>query len=118
MRNESPEEYDHTKDMRPQDLDRVTVTLPSDLVREIDRREKNRSRFVADAIRREIDRRRRAELRRSLQNPHPEGAELADMGLDDWSRGLPDEDVSALVDHSAGTPVRWLPGEGWVKAPK
>lgn len=28
---------------------RVTVTLPMDLVRDIDRREKNHSKFVADA---------------------------------------------------------------------
>src|SRR5580704_10001092 len=37
----------------------------------IDWREKNRSRFVAEAVRRELDRRRRAELRRSLNDPHP-----------------------------------------------
>ena len=36
-------------------FERVTVTLPEELVRDIDRREKNRSRFVAEAIRREVD---------------------------------------------------------------
>ena len=56
-------------------IERVTVTLPNDLIRDIDRREKNRSKFVADAVRNELDRRRREELRRSLQNPHPETAE-------------------------------------------
>lgn len=35
-------------------LERVTVTLPQDLVRDIDRREKNRSKFVAEAVRREL----------------------------------------------------------------
>ena len=61
-------------------VERVTVTLPNHLVRDIDRREKNRSKFVAEAVRHELDRRRRAELRRSLQNPHSESAELAEQG--------------------------------------
>ncbi len=96
-------------------VERVTVTLPSDLLRDIDRREKNRSKFVAEAVRRELDRRRRAELRRSLEPPHPETAELAEQGLEEWSRGLPVEDTEALVDRRAGKPIRWVPGEGWVE---
>lgn len=96
-------------------VERVTVTLPNDLLRDIDRREKNRSKFVTEAVRHELDRRRRAELRRSLQNPHPESAEFAEQGLEEWTRGLPEEDTEALVDRSAGTPVRWVPGEGWVE---
>ena len=97
------------------DMERVTVTLPDDLVSEIDRREKNRSRFVAEAVRHELERRRRAELRRSLEQPHPEGADLAEAGLEDWTRSLPDEDTSGLIDSRGGKPVRWVPGEGWVK---
>jgi len=96
-------------------VDRVTVTLPNELVRDIDRREKNRSKFVAEAVRNELDRRRREELRRSLHNPHPESADLAEQGLEEWTRGLPEEDTEALVDVSAGRPVRWVPGEGWVE---
>jgi Arc/MetJ-type ribon-helix-helix transcriptional regulator len=96
-------------------VERVTVTLPDDLVRDIDRREKNRSKFVAEAVRRELDRRRRAELRRSLQNPHPESAELAEQGLEEWSRGLPQENGEDLVDSHAAKAVRWVPGEGWVE---
>ena len=96
-------------------VDRVTVTLPNDLVRDIDRREKNRSKFVAQAVRNELDRRRREELRRSLHNPHPESAELAEQGLEEWTRGLPEEDTEALVDSNAGKPVRWVSGEGWVE---
>jgi len=96
-------------------VERVTVTLPNDLVRDIDRREKNRSRFVAEAVRRELDRRRRAELRRSLENPHPESAELAELELGEWRRSLPEEDAEALVDSRAGKAVRWVPGEGWVE---
>ena len=41
-------------------VERVTVTLPDNLLRDIDRLEKNRSKFVAEAVRRELDRRRRA----------------------------------------------------------
>jgi Arc/MetJ-type ribon-helix-helix transcriptional regulator len=96
-------------------VERVTVTLPNDLVRDIDRREKNRSKFVAEAVRRELDRRRREELRRSLQSPHPESTELAAQGFEDWTRGLPEEDTEALVDGSAGKLIRWVPGEGWVE---
>ena len=96
-------------------VERVTVTLPNDLVRDIDRRENNRSKFVMEAVRHELDRRRRAELRRSLQNPHPESADLAGQGLEEWTRGLPEEDTDALVNSNAGKPVRWVPGEGWVE---
>lgn len=96
-------------------IQRITVTLPSDILKDIDRREKNRSKFVAEAVRRELDHRRRAELRRSLQNPHPESVELAERGLEEWARSLPDEDTDALVDYSAGKPVQWIPGEGWVE---
>jgi len=94
-------------------VERVTVTLPHDLVQDIDRREKNRSKFVADAVRNELDRRRREDLRISLMNPHPESAELAELGLQEWAGGLPDEDGASLVDLNAGTPVQWVPGEGW-----
>jgi Arc/MetJ-type ribon-helix-helix transcriptional regulator len=94
-------------------LERVTVTLPNDLVKDIDRREKNRSKFVAQAVRRELERRRRAELRRSLDNPHPESVQLADQGLEGWARSLPEEDTESLVNRRAGRPVRWVPGEGW-----
>jgi hypothetical protein len=96
-------------------FERVTVTLPNDLIQDIDRREKNRSKFVVDAVRHEIDRRRRQELRRSLQNPHPESAALENEGLEAWTRSLPEEDTQTLVDDNAGTPVRWVSGEGWVE---
>jgi hypothetical protein len=94
------------------------VTLPLDLVRDIDRQERNRSKFVAAAVRNELDRRRREELRRSLHNPHPETAEFADEGFESWARSLPEEDAAALVDNSAGRPVRWIAGEGWVEEPE
>src|ERR1017187_3965456 len=96
-------------------FERVTVTLPGDLVRDIDRRERNRSKFVSEAVRPELDHRRREELRRSLQNPQPESAELADEGLGAWARSLPEEDGEAVVDSRAGDAVRWVPGEGWVE---
>ena len=96
-------------------FERVTVTLPMELVKDIDRRERNRSKFVAEAVRHELDHRRREELRRSLRNPHPESAELADEGLEAWTRSLPEEDTEALVDSSAGDAIRWVPGEGWVE---
>jgi hypothetical protein len=94
---------------------RVTITLPDDLVRDIDRHEKNRSKFIAEAVRRELERRRRAELQRSLQNPHSDSAILADQGLQEWMSGLPPEDAEDLVVSNSGRPVRWVAGEGWIE---
>ena len=53
-----------------------------------------------------------------MEDPHPESAELAEQGLGEWTRGLPEEDTEALVDWSAGKPVRWVPGEGWAEGRK
>ena len=95
--------------------ERVTVTLPGELVEEIDRRERNRSRFVLDAVRRELKRRRREELKRSLRNPHTESSVLADAGLEEWASRLPEEATTDLVDPRAGRAVRWVPGRGWLE---
>lgn len=91
--------------------ERVTVTLSADLLEEIDRVERNRSRFIAEAVEHELDRRRRDALDQSIANPHPETAALADIALGDWARDLPDDD---LIDLSGGTAVRWVEGQGWV----
>lgn len=93
--------------------ERVTVTLSADLVEGIDRLERNRSRFIAEAIEHELDRRRRQALLSSIRSPHPETAELADAGLGDWTSDLPGDE--GLVDVAAGTAVRWVEGQGWVK---
>lgn len=98
------------------DIARVTVTLPAQVIREIDRVEENRSKFILEAVRRELMRRRREELRRSIRHPHREGVRLAETGLDDWAAGLPEEDVGEMIDMVAGTPVRWTPGKGWTEA--
>jgi hypothetical protein len=96
---------------------RITVTLPPELVSEIDRRERNRSRFVVEAVRREIIRRKREEMRRSLENPHPEASELAEAGLAEWGRGKAEGD-SDLLDWTQGRRVRWIEGRGWVEDEK
>ncbi len=93
--------------------ERVTVTLRADLLEEIDRVERNRSRFIAEAVVRELERRRREVLLLSVANPHPETTDLADLGLGDWVKDLPEE--NDLVDLSSGTPVRWVQGRGWVE---
>ena len=93
----------------------VTVTLPAEVVRDIDRMETNRSKFILDAVHHELQRRRREELELSLRQPHPESARVAEEGFDEWARSLPAEDASDLVDVQAGTPVRWVPGKGWVE---
>lgn len=95
--------------------ERVTVTLSGDLVEGIDRWERNRSRFIAEAVEHELARRRRDALLQSIQSPHPETTELADVGLADWTSDIPDGE--GLVDLTGGTAVRWIEGQGWVKEP-
>lgn len=102
----------------PMASERVTITLPAELVEDIDRQERNRSRFILVAVQHELKRRRRELLRRSLANPHPESGELADAGLEDWGRRLPDDDTSDLVDPRAGDRVHWKPGRGWIGVSK
>ncbi len=91
--------------------ERVTVTLPSDLLQGIDRHERNRSRFIAVAVLHELERRRREELLRSLSSPHPEALTVAEAGIAEWGSLLPDDE--GLVDPDAGRPVSWVDGKGW-----
>ena len=95
-------------------VDRITVTLTRDLVKDIDRWENNRSKFVTEAVRNELNRRRREELHRSLENPHSESAQLAEFGFDDWAGSLPEDDAEGLLVAGSGTPIRWVAGEGWL----
>src|SRR5512138_3604448 len=85
---------------------RVTVTLPVDLVEEIDRVEANRSRFVAVAVEHEIEHRRREAL--------PDSVALAAEGVSEWGALAADGD-DGLVDVARGTPVKWVEGRGWVE---
>ena len=94
-------------------MERVTVTLPADLVERIDQLERNRSRFIAEAVEHELAQRRRDALLQSVQNPHPETTELVDVGLRDWASDLPADET--LVDANTGTAVRWVEGQGWIK---
>jgi hypothetical protein len=54
------------------------------------------------------------ELRRSLDNPHPESGEVARLGAAEWF-SLAADGGCGLVDPNAGTPVRWVAGTGWVE---
>ena len=78
----------------------LTITLPVQLVEGIDRVERDRNRFIAEAVAHELRRRDR------------EG--LADAGLEDWYASVSAEDVG-LVDPSGGTAVRWIEGQGWIR---
>ena len=93
--------------------ERVTVTLPRQMVADIDRIERNRSKFVREAIRNELKNRRAESLRRSLANPHPESRETGDLGFEAWvSAGHADD----VVDPEGGKRVTWRPGQGWGEA--
>jgi hypothetical protein len=80
---------------------------------ETDLLERNRSRFIAEAVQHELTRRRREALLRSVQNPHSETGELADTSLALWTADVPDDE--GLVDPAGGTAVRWVEAQGWVK---
>jgi post-segregation antitoxin (ccd killing protein) len=95
--------------------ERVTVTLSAELVEGIDRLERNRSRFISEAVEHELTRRRREALLSSVHSPHPETADLTDAGLGEWTADVPDDE--GLVDVTGGTAVRWIEGQGWVKEP-
>lgn len=92
--------------------ERVTVTMPAGLVAGIDRIERNRSRFIAEAVRHELQRRRRLELLRSLHEPHPDSTATTAVGFQDWAESLPAGDDD-LLDPAAGVMVRWSPDQGW-----
>ena len=92
--------------------ERVTVTMPAELVAGIDRIECNRSRFIAEAVRHELKRRQRQELLRSLEEPHPDSLSTAELGLESWSQALPVGDLN-LVDPGAGVPLHWEKDKGW-----
>jgi hypothetical protein len=95
---------------------RVTVTLPDDLVDEIDRWERNRSKFVLEASLRELEHRRRRELERSLRSPHPESDRVAEEGIEEWGAGAGESDET-LLETSVGRRVDWVPGVGWSEEP-
>src|ERR1700681_4535441 len=89
--------YDHTVSHTVvMSTERITITLSAELVEGIDQLERNRSRFIAEAVEHELARRRRAALLSSVHNPHPETVDLADAGLEDWTTDLPADE--GLVD--------------------
>ena len=93
---------------------RVTVTLPTELIRRIDRIESNRSRFVAQAVQHELSRRRQEQLLLSLAHPHAETLMVAESGIEEWGARLPVE-REPLVDEAAGKAVRWVEDRGWIE---
>src|SRR5438270_6294086 len=95
--------------------ERVTVTLAADLLEAIDRIERNRSRFIAEAVEHELSRRRRDALLQSMRTPHPETTDVTDAGLTDWTPELPNDE--GLVDPAGGTAVQWGEGQGRVRQP-
>lgn len=97
------------------ETERVTVTLAADLVESIDRLERNRSRFIAEAVEHELALRRQEALFRSIGTPHADTVALIETGLGDWVSDLPADE--GLVDLAGGTPVRWVEGHGWTSDP-
>jgi hypothetical protein len=94
--------------------ERITITMPKNMVKQIDELTKNRSRFIVEAVRRELLRQLREELRLSLRHPHAESAQVAELGIEDWGAALPDD--SELLDPRRGRAVQWNPEKGWSSA--
>lgn len=80
--------------------ERVTVTMPAELVADIDRYARNR--------------RRRQELLQSLDHPHLDSLATASLGLTNWADDLPACDTD-LLDPAAGIAVRWTQEQGWLE---
>ena len=76
-------------------------------------RTRNRSKFILDAVRRELERRRKEDLRISLRNPHEESAAVADLGIDEWGARISKGATHELLDPDGGLDVRWRAGMGW-----
>ena len=93
---------------------RITITLPGEIVRDIDKRERNRSRFVLEAVEHELENRRREELLASVESPHPQSEEVAEAGVGEWGDWAAAGDEE-LLDAEAGSSVRWSPERGWVE---
>ena len=94
--------------------ERLTVTLPEEMVREIEEQERNRSRFVQRAVARELERLRQEKLQQSLDNPHADSDVVAEAGFSEWA-DLGAEADQDLLDTEAGTDVLWDSGHGWVE---
>lgn len=94
--------------------ERMTVTLPEEMVHEIDGHERNRSRFVQRAVARELERLRQEKLRQSLDNPHTDSEILAESGFSEWADLGADTDQD-LLDAEAGKKVRWDSDRGWLE---
>lgn len=95
-------------------MDRITITMPPALVAAIDAASSNRSGFIVQAARRELRRRERRVFLKALDASTPEPG-LADVGLAEWVAGPPGDNVDDIVDPTAGKPIRWVPGAGWVE---
>ncbi len=94
--------------------ERVTVTLSAELLEGIDHLERNRSKFITEAVKRELAFRRRRGFLDSIKSPHLQAGEFAELGFAEWAAkaATGDED---LLDPQAGKAVKWVPGKGWVE---
>ena len=63
-------------------------------------------------MRHELQRRRRQELLRSLEEPHPDSFTTACLGLESWRQELPAGDDD-LLDPRGGVRLHWSEEQGW-----
>lgn len=92
---------------------RISVSLPEELVNEIDRSAPDRDSFVAEAVKHELTRRQKDGLQASLEYPHAKTLLVAEAPLCEWPEGVPADEWSDVLDEDSGEEIRWVEGKGW-----
>ena len=64
----------------------VTIHMPADLLSAVDEQQTSRDAFIEQAVRHEVARHEHESLRASLEAPHPESREMAEVGLAEWAQ--------------------------------
>ena len=87
--------------------ERLTVTLPEEMVHEIDGHERNRSRFVQRAVAHELERLRQEKLRQSLDNPHADSEVVMVNGKPVVLKGVGTYFIEDYESHGYITKQNW-----------
>ena len=69
---------------------RLNITLPVDLMEQI-RKEKNKSRFIAEAVREKIEREQKREMERLMKEGYSETARQDKKLVKDWEKADSEE---------------------------
>jgi hypothetical protein len=65
--------------------------------------------------RQESKEQRYEELLRSLEMPHSESLDVAQLGMADWTANILAQDGDPRVNEAEGNAVHWVEGTGWLE---